>query len=208
MSVPTIFSLQKNVLINSGLKSAENIHYQQRAEELKKQIIARGEEVLINSGSLEIKTGKNIECKKFIVKNDTTSNSGDWKEFTSMKVKHFDELYKQVLAYLDGKEIWIRDCYASTDHENRLKIRVMNENPSANLFAYQMFHHLKEEELENFKPDWHLIQTSSFTSKLKTEGIKQGNFLIINFISKIILASGACYTDEMKNVFKFLERSK
>ena len=51
----------------------------------------------------------------------------------------FDKLYDKVVAYLSGKEVYVRDCYACADEDYRLNIRVVNEYPWSNLFVYNMF---------------------------------------------------------------------
>ena len=47
-------------------------------------------------------------------------------------------------------EIWIRDCYACADPRYRINVRVVNEKPWGNLFAYNMFLRPSEEELEKY----------------------------------------------------------
>ena len=110
-----------------------------------------------------------------------------------------------MLSHIENKEIWVRDCYACADPDYRLNIRVINENPWSNLFAYNMFLRPKEEELENFKPDWHIIQMPSFNADASTDGTRQHNFAVINFTRKIILIGGTGYTGEIKKgIFSIL----
>ena len=202
MSVPTILSLSNNALINLGLKLSENVHYQLLPEQLIEQTIARKEGVLNDTGALVIKTGEftgRCPKDKFIVKDDITSNAVHWNEFNiPIETKYFDQLYKKMITYLEDKEIWVRDCYACADPEYRLNIRVINENAWSNLFAYNMFLRPHEEELEKFKPDWHIIQSPSFKADAATDGTRQQNFAIVNFTKKIILIGGSGYTGEMK----------
>ena len=66
----------------------------------------------------------------------------------------------------------------------RLNIRVINEYPANNLFAYNMFLRPSEDELEQFQPDWHIIQSPSFHANPQTDGTRQHNFAIVNFTKK------------------------
>jgi phosphoenolpyruvate carboxykinase (ATP) len=202
MSVPTMISLPKQALINLGLKSAENVHYQLTPEELTEQTLAREEGVLNDTGALIIKTGEftgRCPKDKFIVKDELSANAINWNDFNlPIEEKYFDQLYKKMLDHLKNKEIWIRDCYACADPKYRLNIRVINENPWSNLFAYNMFLRPQEDELENFKPEWQIIQASTFFADAKTDGTRQHNFAVINFSKKIILIGGSGYTGEMK----------
>lgn len=202
MSVPTMLSIPKNELLNLGLSSAKDVHYQLSPEELTSQTVARNEGVLNDTGALIIKTGEftgRSPKDKFIVKDAITESTVHWNEFNQpFEPKNFDSLYKKLLAHLENKEIWVRDCFACADPAYRLNIRVINENPWSNLFAYNMFLRPKEEELENFKPDWHIIQVPSFMADAKIDGTRQHNFAIADFTKKIILIGGTGYTGEMK----------
>lgn len=196
-------------MINLGLKSAENVHYQLTPEELTEQTLARKEGVLNDTGALIINTGEftgRSPKDKFIVKDELTTDTINWNDFNlPIEEKYFDQLYKKMLAHLDNKEIWVRDCYACADPAYRLNIRVINEKPANNLFAYNMFLRPQEDELENFKPDWHIIQAPSFTADANVDGTRQHNFAIVNFSKKIILIGGSGYTGEMKKgIFSIL----
>ena len=202
MSVPTMLSISKNDLLNLGLSSANNVHYQLSPDELTNQTVQRNEGVLNDTGALVIKTGEftgRSPKDKFIVKDSITESTVHWNEFNQpFETKYFDALYKKMLAHLENKEIWVRDCYACADPDYRLNIRVINENPWSNLFVYNMFLRPREEELENFKPEWHIIQAPSFMADAKTDGTRQHNFTIADFTKKIILIGGTGYTGEMK----------
>ena len=100
--------------------------------------------------------------------------------------------------YLEDKKIWIRDCYACANPEYRLNIRVINENPCSNLFAYNMFLRPKESELEDINIDWHFIQVPHFFADPSTDGTRDKNFVVVNFSKKTILIGGTQYTGEMK----------
>jgi phosphoenolpyruvate carboxykinase (ATP) len=202
MSVPTLLALPKNALINLGLRSAENVHYQLTPEELTEQAVERGEGVLNNTGALVIKTGEftgRSPKDKFIVKDDLTADSVHWNDFNiPIEQKYFDQLYAKMMNYLSDKEIWVRDAYACADPNYRLNIRVVNENPWSNLFAYNMFLRPKEEELETFRPDWHIIQAPNFRADAAVDGTRQHNFAIVSFTKRMILIGGSGYTGEMK----------
>ena len=209
MSVPGILTLPNNALIHLGIRSAENVHYQLSPEELTEQTVARKEGVLNDTGALVIKTGEftgRSPKDKFIVKDSITAETINWNDFNiPIEPKYFDLLYTKMIAHLEHKEIWVRDSYACADPAYRLNIRVINENPWSNLFAYNMFLRPAEEELEHFIPDWHIIQAPSFKADATVDGTRQHNFTIINFTRKIILIGGSGYTGEIKKgIFSIL----
>ena len=103
-----------------------------------------------------------------------------------------------MLTHLSGKEIWVRDCYACSEESYRLKLRVINENPWSNLFCYNMFIRPEEKDLENFEPNWHIIQAPGFKADPAVDGTRAENFAVISFTHKTILIGGTGYTGEMK----------
>jgi phosphoenolpyruvate carboxykinase (ATP) len=202
MSVPTMIALPKNALVNLGLQLCGDIHYQLTPEELTEQTIQRGEGVLNDTGALVINTGKftgRSPKDKFTVKDAITENTVHWNDFNiAIEEKYFFQLKDKMLKYLSDKEIWVRDCYACADENYKLSLRVINEQPSANLFCYNMFIRPEEKDLENFAPNWHIIQAPGFKANPATDGTRAENFAILSFTHKTILIGGTGYTGEMK----------
>ena len=202
MSVPTTLTIPKKQLINLGLKIADNVHYQLSPEELVEQAIQRGEGVKNDTGALVINTGEftgRSPKDKFIVRDEVTINNINWNDFNiPMDSATFDVLHKSVLQYISGKEIWVRDCYACADPRYRLNIRLVNENPWSNLFAYNMFLRPQESELENFQADWNIIQAPGFKADPSIHGTRQHNFAVVNLSKRLILIGGTGYTGEIK----------
>ncbi len=209
MSIPTTFAIPGKLLFNLGLKSAENIFYQLTPEELINQSVEKGEGILSDMGALVIDTGEftgRSPEDKFIVRDDVTASTIDWNKFNiPIEEKYFDRLYNKMIDFLDGKKLWVRDCYACAHPEYRLNIRVINENPCCNLFAYNMFLRPDEGDLAGIEIDWHLLQVPHFFADPSTDGVPHRNFVIVNFAKKIILIGGTQYTGEMKKgIFSIL----
>ncbi|MDB5232210.1 MAG: pckA [Chitinophagaceae bacterium] len=186
-----------------GLSDEMNIHYQLSPEELVQQALTRGEGKLNSTGALCINTGEftgRSPQDKFTVKDAITENTVNWNHLNiPIEEKYFFRLKEKMLAYMEDKQdIWIRDVYACAEPKHRMNIRVINENPWSNLFAYNMFLRPCEEELENFEPEWHIIQAPSFKADPATDGTRQHNFAIISFTHKTILIGGTGYTGEIK----------
>ncbi|MGE5107065.1 MAG: phosphoenolpyruvate carboxykinase (ATP) [Sphingobacteriales bacterium] len=201
MSAPTIM-ISADELVKLGLQVSDNIHYQLSPEELTEQTLQRGEGELNDTGALVIKTGKftgRSPKDKFIVKDELTENSVHWNDFNiAIEEKHFHQLHKKVVNYLNEREIWVRDCQACADDRYRLNLRVINENPWSNLFCHNMFIRPTEKELESFKPEWHIIHAPGFKANPSVDGTRSENFAIISFTYKTILIGGSGYTGEMK----------
>ncbi len=202
MSFPGFVIPAKN-FVKLGLRHSDNIHYQLTPDELIHQTIERGQGVLNDTGALCIHTGGftgRSPKDKFIVLDEITKDTVHWNEFNQpIDETYFHILYKKLIDHLNAKdELWIRDCYACANEDYRLNIRVINENPWSNLFAHNLFLRPTEEELEDYKPDWTILQAPNFMANPATDGTKQGNFAIVSFKYKMILIGGTGYTGEMK----------
>ncbi len=110
----------------------------------------------------------------------------------------FDKLYTKVITYLNDKELYVRDSYVCADPKYRVNIRVVNEYPWSNFFAYNMFMRPSASELEDFIPEWTIVNAPSFMAIPKEDGTRQHNFAILNFTKKIALIGGTGYTGEIK----------
>jgi phosphoenolpyruvate carboxykinase (ATP) len=202
MSVPTITHPTAN-LLQTGLSESTHIHYQLSPEELVQQSLDLGQGELNDTGALVITTGEftgRSPLDKFIVKDRITADAVHWNNFNQpIEEKYFHQLKKKLLNHLGQKdEVWVRDCYACAHPDYRLNIRVINENPWSNLFAYNMFLRPTDEELENFTADWTIIQAPEFHADAAVDGTRQHNFAIVSFTEKTILIGGSGYTGEIK----------
>jgi len=202
MSVPTISFPTKN-LMKSVLKFSENVHYQTCPGDLILDNLRLGEGVLSDTGALVIQTGEFTGRSlkdKFIVTDDVTVNTVCWNDLNiPVDEKYYHIIYKKMIDHLEKlPELWVRDCYACADPRYRLNIRVVNEKPWSNLFAYNMFLRPTEEELETFKPEWHVISCPELKLDAEECGIRQHNVSLVSFKHKMILIAGSGYTGEMK----------
>jgi phosphoenolpyruvate carboxykinase (ATP) len=202
MSLPTL-TVDASKFLALGLTNEHGVHYQLSPETLVNQAVLKGQGVLNDTGALCINTGEftgRSPQDKFIVKDEITADTVHWNNFNiPIDEKYFHQLKKKVLDYLGQKdEVWVRDAYACADDNYRLNIRVINENPWSNLFAYNMFLRPTEVELKNFTPEWHIIQAPGFKADPAIDGTRQHNFAVVSFTHKTILIGGTGYTGEMK----------
>ena len=195
----------KNVSIKSleGLRITEvNANWNLSPEKLTQISLSKNYATLANSGAISINTGEftgRSPKDRFVVKDSTTENAVWWGNVNiPFSPEKYNTLYNKVTEYLKGKDLYVRDVYACADENFRLNIRVINEYPWSNLFAYNMFLRPTQEELNNFTPDWSIINVPSFIADAKTDGTRQHNFAIINFTDKNILIGGTGYTGEIK----------
>ncbi len=202
MSVSTMSETLHNVLANTGINTTQPIHYQQTPAQLSEATVALGQGVLNDTGALLINTGEftgRSPKDKFCVKDDITADAVHWNDFNiPISADVFDRMHTKLTKHLSEKEIWVRDAYVCADPKYRLNIRVVNENPWSNLFAYNMFLRPQESELENFVPEWTILHAPTFLADPAVDGTRQHNFAMTSFTKKIILIGGTGYTGEIK----------
>lgn len=178
------------------------VNYQLSPDQLHESTIAKGLGVETSTGALAINTGEftgRSPKDRFIVKDDITKNQVWWSNINiPFEPDAFERLYKKVVVYLSNKEVFVRDCYACADEHYKLNIRVINELPWSNMFAYNMFLRPEEEELKNFTPEWVVVNAPSFMANPEVDGTRQHNFAILDFTRKIALIGGTGYTGEIK----------
>ncbi len=184
-----------------GINNA-TAHYQLYPQELHKITLEKNQGVESASGALAVNTGEftgRSPKDRFLVMDEETKDKVWWGDinipFDSSK---FDALYDRVVDYLSEKEIYVRDSYVCADENYRLNIRVINEYPWSNLFAYNMFLRPEESELKNFNEDWIVVNAPGFKADPSIDGTRQANFSILNFTKKIALIGGSGYTGEIK----------
>ncbi len=199
----SMIQLTPNQLAYLNLTGDYQLHYQLQPDELTEQTVLRNQGRLNDTGALCINTGEftgRSPQDKFIVKDAITADTVHWNNFNiAIEEKYFLQLRDKMTAYLRTRnELWVRDAYACADPAYRLNIRVVNEHPWSNLFAYNMFLRPTEQELEQFQPQWHIIQAPGFKADPAVDGTRQHNFAIVSFTHKTILIGGTGYTGEMK----------
>lgn len=184
-----------------GIKNAQ-VHYQLSPEKLHDITIEKGMGVEASSGALAVNTGEftgRSPKDRFIVKDDVTKDRVWWGDINiPFDPTDFQKLYDKVTDYLSEKEVYVRDSYACADENYKLNIRVITEYPWSNQFAYNMFLRPTEEELENFEPEWTIVNAPGFMADPAVDATRQHNFAILDFTRKIALIGGTGYTGEIK----------
>ncbi len=195
-------SITKSISLTALKITNATVHYQLTAAELHAITLEKEQGKEASSGALAICTGEftgRSPMDRYLVKDRVTKDEVWWSNINlPFDAEKFDALYEKVTQYLSNKEIYVRDSYACADKNYRLNIRVVNEFPWSNLFAYNMFLRPTEKELENFSPEWTIINAPGFLANPKEDGTRQHNFAILNFEKKIALIGGTGYTGEIK----------
>ncbi|SHG14050.1 phosphoenolpyruvate carboxykinase (ATP) [Arenibacter palladensis] len=181
----------------------DNIFYQLHPDQLHQITLEKGLGVETSNRTLAVNTGEftgRSPKDRFIVKDETTKDRIWWGSINiPFETEKFDKLYNKVIDYLNNvNEVYVRDCYACSHEDYRTNIRVISEYPWSNMFAFNMFIVPNENEIQNFKPEWTVINAPGFMANAELDGTRQHNFAILNFTKKVVLIGGTGYTGEIK----------
>ncbi len=111
-----------------------------------------------------------------------------------------------MLAYLQGRDLFVQDCYVGADPEFRMPIRVITELAWHSLFARNMFIMIdKLEELKTHVPDFTIISIPSFQTVPTIDGTPSATVILLNFAQRLAIICGSGYGGEIKkSVFTIL----
>ena len=111
-----------------------------------------------------------------------------------------------MLAYLQGNDVFVQDCYAGADERYRIPVRVITEYAWHNQFARNMFIRIRDQkEYKTFQPEFTIIDLPKFHAVPELDGTNSEAFVLVNFAKKLILIGGTSYAGEIKkSVFTIL----
>jgi phosphoenolpyruvate carboxykinase (ATP) len=192
-----------------GITNANLIFWTTPTPALYEQIIVRGEGLTTHLGAVAVKTGHytgRAANEKFIVDEPTCHDHINWGKINQpFSPAKFDAIYKRLLAYVDGKDLFVQDCFAGASPEQRLPIRVITERAWHSLFARNMFIQATPDELITHKPVFTVINVPSFHAIPSLDGTNSEAFIIVNFAKRLIVIGGTSYAGEIKkSIFTIL----
>jgi len=200
MSVKRIFS--KYGLENHGLTNFGKIHWNHNTPMLYEDILRRGEGSILHLGPIAVRTGLHTgraAKDKFIVDEPDNKQNIWWgKVNVAFSEQHFDLLFRRLQAYLQGRDLYVQDCYAGHDQKYRLPVRVITETAWHSLFARNMFIQAKDNELESHVPQFTILHVPNFHAIPEVDGTNSEAFIILNLKRKLVLIGGTSYAGEIK----------
>jgi phosphoenolpyruvate carboxykinase (ATP) len=193
-----------------GIKNINNVYWNLSTPALYEQIIRRREGVIGHLGPVMVRTGAftgRSPNDKFIVREPSSESEISWgKVNRPFSEEHFERVYFRLLAYLQGNDIFVQDCYAGADKSYRVPVRVINEYAWHNLFARNMFLRIRSlEEYQKFKPEFTIINLPKFHAVPELDGTNSEAFVLIHYAKKLVLIGGTSYAGETKkSIFSIL----
>ena len=197
-------------LDNLGLFNLRKVYWNLPTEALYEEIIFRGEARISKMGPVIVDTGKytaRAANDKFIVRESTTEKNVWWGQYNRpYSTEKFDDLYTRLQGFLQGRDIFVQDCFGGSDPNYRLPVRIITEYAWHNLFARNMFVKPKtNDEYRRHVPEFTVICVPSFKSFPQIDGTPTNTFIVLNFEQKICIIGNTGYGGEIKkSVFTLL----
>jgi phosphoenolpyruvate carboxykinase (ATP) len=192
-----------------GFRNLNSVYWQLHTPQLYEQTLRRQEGFIAHLGPLVVRTGDHTGRSpqdRFITSEPSTENEIWWGDVNRpFSPEQFDDLYQKLLAYFQGMNAFVQNCFAGADPNYRIAVRVITETAWHNLFARNMFIQATQEELEHYSPDFTLIHAPKFHALPEHDGTNSSAFVLIHFAKKLVLIGGTSYAGEVKkSIFSVL----
>ena len=193
-----------------GLKNLGTVHWNLSTGVLYEEAVRRREGTIVHLGPLAVRTGYHTGRSpkdRFIVREPSSESKIWWgKSNRPFDIDRFDALYLRLRAYVQGRDLFVQDCYAGTDIRYRAPIRIITETAWHSLFARNLFVHIHDsEELRNHEPRFTILAVPNFHASPEVDGTNSEAFILVDFGRQLILIGGTSYAGEIKkSVFTVL----
>jgi phosphoenolpyruvate carboxykinase (ATP) len=197
-------------LDNHGLSNLHVVYWNLPTEALYEEIAFRGEARITKQGPIVAYTGKHTARSandKFVVREATTSDRIWWGEYNRpFSPEKFNDLFIRLQGFLQGRDLFVQDCYAGADPNYRMPIRIVTELAWHSHFARNMFMLPKTaEEYRRHVPDFTVICAPSFKGIPQIDGTPANTFIVLNFEAKLCIIGNTAYAGEIKkSIFTIL----
>jgi len=197
-------------LENLGLNNLRKVYWNLPVEALYEEAIFRGEARISHDGPLIVNTGKHTARAandKFIVREHTSEENIWWGQYNRpFPTEKFNELFSRLQGYLQGRDVFVQDCYSGSDPEYKIPVRIITEYAWHSHFARNMFIKPKtSEEYRRHDPEFTVITVPGFKALPQIDQTPSETFIVINFDQKICIIGNTGYGGEIKkSVFTLL----
>lgn len=189
-------------LDHHGIYNPNNVFWTLNTPLLYQQAIRRFEGHLAHLGPLVVRTGQytgRSPRDKFIVEEAGSCNDIAWGSVNQpISEERFKIVHARLMAYLQGRDLFVQDCFVGADPTYRMPIRVITESAWASLFARNLFVQANDEELKVHVPEFTVIQAPGFQAIPEVDGTRSEVFIMLNFKQKMVIIGGTQYAGEIK----------
>jgi phosphoenolpyruvate carboxykinase (ATP) len=190
-------------LDNLGLGNLGKVYWNLPSEALVEEAIFRNEGKITRLGPLVVNTGQHTARAandKFIVREPSTEGHIWWGQYNRpYDSEKFNDLFNRVQGFLQGRDVFIQDCFAGADPNYRLPVRIITELAWHSMFARNMFIPPRTaDEYRRHIPDFTVIAVPSFKAFPQIDNTNSNTVIVINFDQKLCIIGNSGYSGEIK----------
>jgi phosphoenolpyruvate carboxykinase (ATP) len=190
-------------LENHGLQNLGNVYWNLPTPALYEEVAFRREGRVVLGGALVVSTGKHTgraAGDKFVVREPSTEEHVWWGQYNRpFSPDKFEALFARLQGYLQGRDLFVQDCYAGADLEFRMPVRILTEYAWHSLFARNMFILPRSnEEYRRHVPDFTVIAVPGFKGIPQIDATATNTFIVLNFDQRLCIIGNTAYAGEIK----------
>jgi phosphoenolpyruvate carboxykinase (ATP) len=190
-------------LANFGLTNLRKVYWNLPPEALYEEIIFRGEGHISSMGPVIVTSGKHTARAaqdKFVTREPDSEGQIWWGEYNRpISAAQFAETLTRMQGFLQGRDVFVQDCYAGADPDHRLPVRIISEYAWHSLFAHNMF--ITPQTREEYRlhvPEFTVLCVPSFKGYEPVDGTRTSTFITLSFQNKMALIGDSAYSGEIK----------
>ncbi len=186
-----------------GLVNLRRVYWNLPAEALYEEIVFRGEASLTRGGALVASTGRHTGRSvddKALVREPSTEDEIWWGEYNRpLATEQFDGVVQRLQGFLQGRDVFVQDCFVGADPAYRLPIRIVTELAWHSLFARNMFlPPASAEEHRRHVPEFTLIAVPAFRVSPQIDATRAETAIALSLAQRLCLVGNTAYAGEIK----------
>ena len=196
------------LLRDHKIGNINNLYWNLSTPTLYEEALRRGEGQIAQFGPFIVETGPHTGRSpndKFIVEQSSNRDKVWWgKVNRPISEEHFDRVYNHMLTYIQGRDVFVQDCYAGADPQHRITVRAITEYAWHSLFTQSLL--IPADKLSPDRaPDFTIIDFPGLHANPELHGTNSETFILVNFRRNLVLIGGTRYAGEIKkSAFTYL----
>ncbi len=196
------------LLRDHKIGNINNLYWNLSAPTLYEEALMRGEGQIAQFGPFIVETGPHTGRSpndKFIVEQSSSRDKISWgKVNRPIAEEYFNRVYNHMLTYIQGRDVFVQDCYAGADPQHRITVRAITEYAWHSLFTQSLL--IPADKLSpDRSPDFTIIDFPGLHANPELHGTNSEVFILVNFKRNLVLIGGTRYAGEIKkSVFTYL----
>jgi len=190
-------------LVEIARRNLGTIHRNLTTPRLVEEIIKNREGHLAHLGPIVVRTAHHADCDlddHFLVE----SEAGLGAQILAGRLRplapeKFGGLFARLLSWAQNRDIYVQDCYAGSEADHRVALRIVTETAWHGLFARNMFHQIHVPDLlDGFEPAATVVCAPGFMGIPERDGVRGSAFVIYHPVERLVLIGGTAYAGELR----------